>query len=1147
MEKLDRRDFRFILACLLAIGVGAAITASLFRRAFPEASIEFRVNRGEARVLAEKLLAARGKNVAGMRFAGQFYVDETAKVYLERELGLEKAGAYYGHQAKVWQWQMRWFRSGVQEEERVSLSPLGELVGFRSVIKEDAPGDRLAQAEARAIVLKYLDSRGVRDSDLKPIEASPVSRPNRTDWTFVDERSGVRFADATLRYSTTVSGGTLTAFREFVYVPEAWSRDYERLRAKNETASAVATFALFVTLLAMLAVLVGKIARKDVPWRVVGAFGGIAFVLSLLSMLNDLPLTLFGYDTASSLSSYLTRNVVLGLLAAVATGAGIAIVVAAAEPIYRERFPKQISLGGAFSVRGLQTKGFFRSVLLGYALVAFFFAYQAVFYVVAAHFGAWAPADVPYSDMLNTAFPWATVLLIGFLPAVSEEGISRMFSISFLDRLGASKWLAVLLPAYIWGFGHSAYPNQPFFIRGLEVGTAGVLIGFLMLRFGVVPLLIWHFTVDAIYTAFLLLRSGNVYYVVSGAVAAGILLLPLIVSSLLALRRGGFLPAAGMTNGDVGFVPAAPVAASVPDAAVPPVRPLGGRARGWLALVAVVLLAAFFAPDGFEKPLVEDAAGRAAALATAERFLRANGADPDAWRHVVYQGTGFADDEQMRQFKPQDEGGIPGFSDDAARYVVEKGGTAAFRELTQAQLPLAYWVVRFYQPDKKEEWKALIDARRARVAAFVHPVAEDAPASAPPSDADARRRALDAAGKLGYPAAKYSVLEVGTENRPKRVDTTVVLQASDPAIGEAHPRLTAVFHGGSLSALLPSIKVPEEFLRAHRKRAVVEWLLIAVRVVATGGLVGAAVILFLRLVRRPEFRWKQMLRPLLWTGILAAAGLANTMAYLFRQYETDKPIALFRVGLAVSLSIGWLGILLVATLGFVLLAGARPGWEWAMRRKGSLRDAALRAAIAAGGLEGLSHVFHLATSRVPSLYEPDPTLPNSLQYLVPAVEVLWAAARATFSVALPAAAVALAMRHSFFQISRRARPGPARDRGRDAADEPDVARRLPGGIRSGRVDRGLAGPLRVPPPARPRRGLGVVRPLHLRRPGGHRAPGAACLRRPRGGRRDGRAPRRGRHRAARRASRPRSGAAAAPAAGGAAAPRRVRSYDPVEW
>jgi hypothetical protein len=1016
MERLDRRDIRFLVTCLVCIAAGALITGALFRRAFPEASIEFRVNREQARVLAERLLAERGTSVAGMRFAGQFAVDETPKVYLERELGLEQASRLYGREAKIWQWQMRWFRSGVQEEERMAVSPLGDLVGFRSVLKEDAPGDRLSQAEARAVVLRFFASRGLRESALRLVSATPVSRPHRTDWSFVDERNGLRFANATLRYSTTVSGGRLTAYQEFVYVPEAWSRDYERLRSKNEAASAVATFGLFVTLLAMLGVLVAKIERRDVPWRLVGAFGGIAFVLALASMLNDIPLTLFGYDTASSLSSYLTRNVVLGVLGAIATGAGIAIVVAAAEPIYRERFPQHRSLSAAFSPRGIQTKGFFKSVLLGYALVAFFFAYQAVFYVVAARFGAWAPADVPYSDMLNTVVPWATVLLIGFLPAVSEEGISRMFSISFLDRLGASRWLAVVLPAYIWGFGHSAYPNQPFFIRGLEVGTAGVLIGFLMLRFGVVPLLIWHFTVDAIYTALLLLRSGNTYYVVSGAIASGILLLPLLISGVLALRRGGFLPSTGLSNGDVGFVPAAPTAA-VPDAAIPEVRPLPRRARGVLTAAAVILLATFLVPGGDDPVPVEDATGRERALRIAESFLRANGADPAAWRHVVYQGTGFPEDEATRQAKPQDEAGIPGFSEDAARYVIEKGGTGAFRRLTDAQLPLSYWVTRFYQIEKKEEWKVLVDARRSRVATFVHPIAEDAPASPPPAEADARRRALEAARRLGYPAEKYSVLEVGTENRPKRVDTTVALQATDPAIGEAHPRLTAVFHGGSLAAMLPSIRVPESFLRAHRKKSVADWLLIAVKVVASGGLVGIGVILFLRAVRRPEFRWKSIVRPLLWTAVLAAAGLANTMPYLYRQYETDKPIALFRVGLAVSLSIAWLGILLVAAIGFVLLSTARPGWEWAMRRRGSLRDAVLRAAVAAAGLAGLAHLLHLVASRVPSLYEPDPTLPASLQYLAPALEVIWAAARATFTVAVPAAVVALAVHSTFFKTA----------------------------------------------------------------------------------------------------------------------------------
>ncbi len=550
-------------------------------------------------------------------------------------------------------------------------------------------------------------------------------------------------------------------------MPEAWTRDYDRLRARNEAAGQVATAAFFVTILAMFGVLVTKIVRKDVPWPLVAAFGAIAFVLALLSTLNEIPLTLFQYDTASPLSAYLTRQIVLGLLGAVATAAGIAIVVASAEPIYRERFPRQMSLGGAFSWRGIQTKSFFSAVLLGYALAAFFFAYQAVFYVVAARFGAWSPADVPYSDMLNTAFPWATVLLIGFLPAVSEEGISRMFSISFLDRLGAGRFLAVVVPAFIWGFGHAGYPNQPFYIRGLEVGLAGVLIGFLMLRFGVVPLLVWHFTVDAIYTALLLLRSGNTYYVASGAIAAGILLLPLLVSLVLYWKRGGFLPSSGLRNGDRGFVPT-PAPPPLAPESVPDVRPLSPGTRTFAAAAALFLVSSFFVPTADSgDPLAEDRVGRIAAEAMARRFLRANGVDPDPWRSVAYLGAGFADDEELRAAKPQDEGGIPGFSDAAARYVIDRGGPAAFRRLAANQLPIAFWVVRFFRPEKKEEWKVLIDARRARVAAFVNPLPEDAAAEPPPLAEDARRGRWRPPRKLGYPAAEYAILEVGTENRPR--------------------------------------------------------------------------------------------------------------------------------------------------------------------------------------------------------------------------------------------------------------------------------------------------------------------------------------------------------------------------------------------
>src|SRR6266496_2042211 len=639
MERLERKDYRFIAVCLVTIVAGASVTLALFRRAFPEASIEFRVNREEARAVAEKVLRSRGRDVASHRFAGRFGVEEEPKVYLERELGLETAGRYYGKDAKVWRWEMRWFRSGVKEEERVAITPLGDLASFESVRRDDAPGPRPSREEARAISLRFLASRGLA-ANLEPIEATPLSRPARTDWTFVDERKGFKMGEATVRYATTVSSNEVTAFKEYVHVPEAWTRAYVKLRSKNNTANLVGNFALFVTFLAMIAVLITKVVRKDIPWKLVAGFGAAAFLLSLLSTFNGIPLSLFHYDTASPLSGHLAREMILGVLGAVAIGASIALVVASAEPIYRERFPGHLSLTGLLSARGLRSKGFFRGLLLGYAMTAFFFAYQAVFYVAAARLGAWAPAEIPYDNILNTAVPWATVLFIGFLPAVLEEGSSRLFSISFLDRLGAGRIVAVVLPAFIWGFNHAAYPNQPFYIRGLGVGLVGVAIGFLMLRFGALPLLVWHFTVDALYTALLLLRSRNAYYVMTGSAAAFVLLLPLLISVILYWRKGGFAPAAGLTNADIGFVPAPPAVEAAGEAAAGPGRVSRGVLAAFAA-AAVLLAAAFLAPSGRLERLPRDATGRARAREIARSFLGTNGVVPERYHEVVYPGTGF--------------------------------------------------------------------------------------------------------------------------------------------------------------------------------------------------------------------------------------------------------------------------------------------------------------------------------------------------------------------------------------------------------------------------------------------------------------------------------------------------------------------------
>ena len=80
--RFDRRDRVFVLACLAVIALGAAVGRAGFTRAFPEASIDFKVTREEAVRRGADALKARGFSVDGMRALATFDVDDEAKVFL---------------------------------------------------------------------------------------------------------------------------------------------------------------------------------------------------------------------------------------------------------------------------------------------------------------------------------------------------------------------------------------------------------------------------------------------------------------------------------------------------------------------------------------------------------------------------------------------------------------------------------------------------------------------------------------------------------------------------------------------------------------------------------------------------------------------------------------------------------------------------------------------------------------------------------------------------------------------------------------------------------------------------------------------------------------------------------------------------------
>src|SRR5262249_14800346 len=146
-------------------------------------------------------------------------------------------------------------------------------------------------------------------------------------------------------------------------------------------------------------------------------------------------------------------------------------------------------------------------------------------------------------------FPWISGVAIGLLASMNEEFTFRLFAIPFFTRYTRSRWIAVIVPAFLWGFLHSNYPQEPAYIRGIEVGLIGIVAGFVMLRWGILATLIWHYTVDASLVGLFLVRSDNLYFKISGVIVGLAAAAPLLFSLASYLKRGEFEAVEDLENG----------------------------------------------------------------------------------------------------------------------------------------------------------------------------------------------------------------------------------------------------------------------------------------------------------------------------------------------------------------------------------------------------------------------------------------------------------------------------------------------------------------------------------------------------------------------------------------------------------------------
>ncbi|MBI4164772.1 MAG: CPBP family intramembrane metalloprotease [Acidobacteria bacterium] len=878
-NKLTPANFKTIGVCALIAAASLVIGLKYFSRAFPEAAIEFRVNREDSQPFAQKFLEGRGIRVEGYHHVAVFSYDDSAKVYMERTLGLDRMNELTRGPVHLWRWTHRWFKPQQQEEFAVSVTPTGQVVGFRHTIPEAAPGATLDGPAAQALAEKFLvEVMGRNLGSLEFVEGKDYQRPARGDHDFTWKQKNVDLGEGQWRIEVDVAGDQVSGYHEFVKIPDQWSRDYSRLRSRNDVAQQAAEVLFALLTIAMIVILVRRLRDRDVPLKLAFVLGGVGAALYFLGQLNNFPMAVFGYPTTDSYSSFFANYLRNSVLAALGVATWIFILTASAEPVYRAAYPSLPSLRRGLGWQGVRSRSFFINNVVGITLTCFFFAYQTVFYLAAGKLGAWSPAEVNYSDLLSTKIPWVWVLFIGFLPAVSEELQFRAFAIPFLQRIFRHKAVAVVLAAFIWGFLHSNYPSQPFFIRGIEVGLGGIIIGLVMLRFGVIGTLIWHYSVDAIYTAFLLLRSSDSYLLVSGAITAGIMLVPLVVSLIAYLRVGTFSDDSALTNESVGTLraPASEAAAETPRPLV--YDPLN-RSRLILggALIAIFLALALLPVERFGKD-TPVATTRREALRLADESLRQRGVDPASYRSLAWPSVNV--------------------DYSAVKYIQQRRTIAETERIYRQATQLLVWPVRYFRPLEKQEQWVYVDATEPRVISYGQVVAEDAP-GASLSLEEAQKRAEEVLVQRGYHLEDFVLKEKLDTKRKARVDWMFEWEVKPGGPGaaltvdDAHFRVRVDLAGDQFVGLSRFFKLPEEWEREQSARTLANVLLYGCSSLLAMLVTGGLLILFVHQVRAGAIRWRAAAKV---AGVaLAAIVLAelNQFPQITQSYDTSKSMSTF--------------------------------------------------------------------------------------------------------------------------------------------------------------------------------------------------------------------------------------------------------------
>jgi MFS family permease/membrane protease YdiL (CAAX protease family) len=951
-----RKPIIWIVFVLLA-AVSIYVAVTFFPQAFPIVTMDLQMDRVAALQKANDLADRYQWGPEGYDQAASFSGDQHVQYYVELEAGgnealreMMQSGLYHPYT-----WTVRHYHPGETLETLVTFKPDGDPYGFSSRLPEDDPGPSIPADSARAIAEDMARSEWQVDfSPYRLVESSEdVRLGGRTDHTFVYERTDVKIGQAYYRLKLSVAGDQLTEVKRLVNVPEAFDRRYEEMRSRNEMLSMFGT-GFIILLYGVVGILVGLfylLKQRYLLWRKPLLWALFIALLQVFMLVNRWPLMWMSYDTALSPTNFYLQRFLLFIGVFIGETLLLAVTFMVAESLSRKAFPHHAQFWKLWRKEPASTPHVWGLTLGGYLWVPLTLAYVIGFYWVTSHFfGWWSPSDVLFQpDLLATYFPWLTSIAISLHAGFWEETLFRAIPLAGAVLLGrrygkTGVWLfgALILQALVFGAGHANYPQQPAYARIAELFVPFLFYGIIYVVFGLLPVIIAHFTVDVVWIALPLFVSTAEGIWVDRALVIILTLVPLWVILVSRLRTGQWLSIKPFLN-RTWSPPPPKTSQETTDQPVSTSMSTGCRRALWgVGLAGIVLWLVFSSFGQQATPL----------------HLRKTGAIDYAQTELTLRGI-----ELPETYRTLSRISQPLGTDD--RFVWQTGGVPAYDSLMDDYLSPPRWMVRYatFEGDVEEraEEHLFYLGNDGELFRYTHKLPESRSGARLEED-DARDLAVQHI-KTRYNLNADTLMEVSAEpsKLPERTDWTFAFaDTSRYPLSTGQARIWVRIGGDQITDTYTEIYVPEEWTRAERNQTNVLDIL---NTTAGGLLLGvlfAGVIAGIISWSRKRFSVRLFL---ITAGVVLLIRIvlsANSWPSIIARFATAQPWDIQTLIVLIGIAIG----AIVVSLALGMVVGYLSSW---VPRQSPQKRGVVLAVLAALSLQGIaSVVLHTSPSLEPS-------------------------------------------------------------------------------------------------------------------------------------------------------------------------------------